>query len=144
VACDRIQIQQVVMNLLGNAIDAMIGPDHGETLVNGKNGRKNEGRNGGTRDRNNLVIVHAMSAHSPRSVIFAIRDNGPGIPPDLAPRVFEPLMTARPDGLGLGLPICTLIVEAHGGRIWLESTAPTGSEFRFSLPAAPQEVTHGG
>ena len=72
-----------------------------------------------------------------------MHDNGPGVPPDLAPRVFEPLMTARPDGLGLGLSICALIVEAHGGRIWLESTTPGATEFRFTLPLAPSETPDG-
>ena len=52
-------------------------------------------------------------------------------------------MTARPDGLGLGLSICALIVEAHGGRIWLESTTPGATEFRFTLPLAPSETPDG-
>jgi len=123
VPCDRIQIQQVLMNLVGNAIDAIIGSG---------------GDAGG-----GLIVIRATAQPSPKRVIFAIRDDGPGIPPDLAPRVFEPLMTARPDGLGLGLSICALIVEAHGGRIWLEATAPGATEFRFSLPVEPPEVTDG-
>ena len=72
-------------------------------------------------------------------VLFRVADNGPGIPPGLAPRVFDVLTTAKPEGMGLGLSICALIVEAHGGRIWLDSTGPGGTEFRFWLPGLAVE-----
>ena len=130
VPCDRIQIQQVLMNLVGNAINAIgaigaVGAIGDESAIAG------------------LVVIRAVAAASPDRIVFAVHDNGPGVPPDLAPRVFEPLMTARPDGLGLGLSICALIVEAHGGRIWLESTTPGATEFRFTLPLAPSETPDG-
>jgi len=63
-----------------------------------------------------------------------VRDNGPGIAPDIADRLFEPLTTSRQQGLGLGLSISQGIVESHGGRIWLHSRAPGATEFRFTLP----------
>jgi signal transduction histidine kinase len=119
--CDRVQIQQVLMNLVGNAINAI---GDGSVIAG-------------------LIVIRATAASNPERVVFAIHDNGPGVPPELAPRVFEPLMTTRPDGLGLGLSICALIVEAHGGRIWLESTAPGATEFRFTLPLAPSEAPDG-
>jgi signal transduction histidine kinase len=66
-----------------------------------------------------------------------VADNGPGIEAALAVRLFEPLTTSKPDGLGLGLSICASIVQLHGGRIWLHSGAPGATEFRFSLPLQP-------
>ena len=66
-----------------------------------------------------------------------MRDNGPGVDPEFAARVFEALATTKKDGLGLGLAISAGIVEAHGGRIWLQSGAPGATEFRFIIPAAP-------
>ena len=65
---------------------------------------------------------------------ISVLDNGTGIDDAVAGRLFEPLTTSKKDGLGLGLSICASIVEAHGGRIWLQSDAPGATEFRFSLP----------
>ena len=127
VPCDRIQIQQVLMNLVGNAIDAAIGDDR-NTLATAAH----------------RVVIGAGLADVRDRIIMTVRDTGPGIPPALASRVFEPLMTAKLDGLGLGLSVCSLIVEAHGGRIWLEGTAPGATEFRFWLPVNPSELQDGG
>lgn len=126
VKCDRIQIQQVLMNLIGNAIDAIDAID---------GGRKPGG--GGH------VAVRVALAQTPGQIVFSVRDNGPGIPPELSRRVFEPLITAKTEGLGLGLSICSLIVEAHGGRIWLESPGPDGTEFRFWLPSIATDKKNG-
>ncbi len=65
---------------------------------------------------------------------IAVLDNGSGIEGELAGRLFDPLTTAKQDGLGLGLSICASIMEAHGGRVWLHSGTPGATEFRFSVP----------
>ena len=123
ISCDRIQVQQVLMNLIGNAIDAISGVR--ESSAAAPRGR---------------VMIAVRWTRAIGSVTFSVRDTGPGIAADLAPHVFEPLTTAKPEGLGLGLSICALIVEAHGGRIWLERSHPGATEFRFWLPTtAPEE-----
>jgi two-component system, LuxR family, sensor kinase FixL len=112
---DRIQLQQVVLNLVRNAIDELSAA------------RQPDGA---------IRIVVRRAEHPPR-VEFAVMDNGPGIAPELAEKLFQPLTTSKKEGLGLGLSISLAIVEAHGGRIWLHSGAPGATEFRFSLPLEP-------
>lgn len=113
VRCDRVQIQQVLVNLIGNAVDAIAGA----------------GR------RDGVVSISIRRTPEDR-VEFSVRDNGPGVDPDFAAKVFEPLATTKPSGLGLGLAISADIVSAHGGRVWLESSVPGATEFRFWLPLA--------
>src|SRR5262249_51603133 len=108
---DRIQLQQVILNLVRNAIDALAGRSDG------------------------AVQVVARRLDAPAGVQIGVADNGPGIDAALAGRLFEPLMTSKRDGLGLGLSICASIVQLHGGRIWLHSGAAGATEFRVSLPA---------
>jgi len=108
---DRVQLQQVILNLVNNAIDA-IAPDH------------SDGR----------IVISLRHLQQPACLEFRIVDNGPGIDQDVAERLFEPLTTSKREGLGLGLSISASIVESHGGRLWLESTSPQRTEFRFSLP----------
>ena len=107
---DRIQLQQVVLNLVRNAMDAIT-----ET-------QRTDGH----------VRVQARLAKDGKAVEISIVDNGPGVPDGLA--VFEPLSSSKADGIGLGLSICANIVQAHGGRIWLQSGRSGATEFRFSLP----------
>jgi signal transduction histidine kinase len=109
---DRIQLQQVILNLVRNAMDAFAG----------------DGRDDGT------IRITAHRTDAPAGVEIAVADDGPGIDWELADRLFEPLTTSKPDGLGLGLSICASIVQLHGGRIWLHEGAPGATEFRFSLP----------
>ena len=115
---DRIQLQQVVLNLVQNAIDAISG--------------------GG--QATGLIGVKAVYLDGPSRVEIAILDNGPGIPSDFADRLFAPLTTSKREGLGLGLSICTALVEAHRGRVWLASHQPGATEFRFSLPVISSEA----
>jgi two-component system sensor kinase FixL len=105
---DRIQLQQVVLNLVRNAADSIL------------EARPAKGR------------ISMKAAISDGFLEVAILDNGAGVPPDS--RLFEPLSSSKPEGLGLGLSISTSIVEAHGGRLWLHRSAPSATEFRFSLP----------
>lgn len=109
---DRVQLEQVVLNLVHNAIDAIAatGQSHGHVQV----------------------VAHHCAA--PPRVEIGVLDNGPGIEGELAGRLFDPLTTTKQDGLGLGLSICASIMEAHGGRVWLHSGAPGATEFRFSVP----------
>jgi two-component system sensor kinase FixL len=113
--CDRVQIQQVLMNLIDNSIAALA----------------EQGRTDG-------VVSASLRAADNRMVEFSVRDDGPGVDPEFAARVFEALATTKEDGLGLGLAISSGIVEAHGGRIWLENAAPGATEFRFVIPASPE------
>ena len=111
--CDRVQIQQVLVNLIRNAIDAI----------------SSSGQDDG-------VVAISIRPAGRGQVEFAVRDNGPGVDPDFAVKVFEPLATTKPSGLGLGLAISWDIVAAHEGRLWLESAAPGLTEFKFWLPSA--------
>jgi len=107
---DAVQLQQVVLNLVRNAAEAIA------------TARTGDGR------------IQVSARRVDGSIEIAVADNGLGIAPDVAERLFHPLTTSKPEGLGLGLSISASIVEAHGGRIWLQTGAPGATEFRFSLP----------
>lgn len=109
--CDGLQIQQVLLNLIKNAIDAARGlPDDRQGI-----------RVRLTRADNRLVVQ--------------VMDRGAGLDAAQRERLFEPFFTTKPDGLGLGLPICRSIIEAHGGRLWAEANADgLGMCFSFQLP----------
>ena len=107
---DRIQLQQVVLNLLLNAFDAMKDTPASERFLDVTTARI---------DKDTLEV--------------SIQDTGTGIPPDMRDKLFRPFFTAKSNGLGLGLPICRSIIEAHGGRIWATSLK-CGAIFRFTLP----------
>ena len=111
---DRVQMQQVMLNLIVNAIEEMSAVSQGsrELLI------------GTRRDASGGVLV-------------AVRDSGPGLNPDSFDRLFEAFYTTKPGGMGMGLPICRSIIEAHGGRIWASSTSGRGTTFEFTLPTSP-------
>ena len=109
---DRIQLQQVVANLLMNAIDAIIS----------------------TTDRPRKVLIRS-EPQSGGQIRVSVQDSGIGVNPDVMNRLFEPFFTTRPNGMGMGLAISRSIIEAHGGRLWAESTGSTGSVFHFTLPS---------
>lgn len=111
VLIDRIQIQQVVLNLVRNSVEAMSATVRKELTIS-------------TRLRNDTVLVE-------------IADTGPGLPEEVAGRLFQPFLTTKESGMGLGLSICRSIVEAHGGRIWADGGTNGGTVFYFTLPIAP-------
>jgi signal transduction histidine kinase len=109
---DRVQLQQVMLNLIVNGIQSMSNVEDGNREL------------------------HISTAHiEPESVRVAVRDTGPGLRPDSLPRLFEPFYTTKPDGMGMGLSICRSIVEAHGGRLWATRCEPRGALFQFTIPA---------
>ncbi|WP_292364366.1 AAA family ATPase [Mesorhizobium sp.] len=116
VRADRVQLQQVVLNLIANAIEAM-------------SEIEDEARD--------LHIITAQ--HTPDGVIVTVRDTGPGLTFKGVEDVFEALYTTKPTGLGMGLPICRTIIEAHGGKMWASANKPRGAIFQFTLPQMEEE-----
>ena len=68
-------------------------------------------------------------------VEVSVADTGGGMAPEVMEKLFQPFVTTKSQGMGVGLSICRTIIESHGGRIWTEPNAPNGTIFRFSLPA---------
>lgn len=110
---DRIHLQQVLLNLIVNAMDAMVD----------------------TESSMRLLTVRAQSTTN-SMVEIAVTDSGQGIEADKLKTVFEPFVTSKQSGMGMGLTVSRTIVEAHGGRIWAENGAERGATFRFTLPVA--------
>lgn len=110
---DRVQMQQMIINLIINACHAMSGTD---TV------------------RNEITI--AASKLSDKEIQLAVRDTGRGIPPENLERIFEPLYTTRAEGMGLGLAVCRTIVKAHGGKLWAANNDDVGATFYVLLPIA--------
>jgi signal transduction histidine kinase len=106
---DKIQIQQVLLNLIRNAIEAMAG-----------------------RPRQALVIATLPSDNA--MVELSVADNGPGLPAEVRAKLFQPFVTTKSAGMGVGLSICHSIVEEHGGRMWVEDNSEAGTVFRFTVP----------
>ncbi|WP_176559955.1 PAS domain S-box protein [Teichococcus rhizosphaerae] len=127
VLVDRVQVQQVLLNLVRNAVEALGEPD-GDRARNPAEGR--------TEGRARQVTVTARRAGG-GMVEVAVLDTGPGLSPAVADRLFEPFVTTKRGGMGVGLSICRSIVEAHGGRLWSEANPGGGAAFRFTLPPAP-------
>ena len=84
-----------------------------------------------------LTIVAAAGGTD--CVEVSIADTGPGLSEDVASRLFQPFVTTKPDGMGIGLTICQSIIEAHGGRLWATPNNGKGVTFRFQLPVTAGE-----
>jgi C4-dicarboxylate-specific signal transduction histidine kinase len=110
---DKIQLQQVILNLITNGIEAT-------SSVNGRPRR---------------LDIKSRTLGSDQLQV-SVSDNGVGVSPELKARLFEPFFTTRPQGIGMGLAISRSIIEAHGGRLWAESSPNHGTVFQFSLPYA--------
>ncbi len=113
VVADRVQIQQVLFNLLRNALEAM------EQSA-----------------RREIVITTGPSGAD--RVEVGVADTGPGLPPQVRANLFQPFVTTKESGMGVGLSICHSIVEGHGGRLWADDNPGGGTTFRFTLARAPQ------
>jgi PAS domain S-box-containing protein len=117
---DKVQLQQVILNLIINAVEAMSDVSEGSR---------------------ELLIGTGKDASS--AVLVAVQDSGPGLSPEGFERLFDPLYTTKPGGMGMGLSICRSIVEAHGGRVWASRAAGPGVTVQFTLPVGegPQQET---
>ena len=109
VMIDRVQIQQVVMNLVRNSLDALTEVDH------------------------RALTLQTIEAPD-QAVQIDVIDTGPGLAKEVAERLFQPFVTTKPDGIGIGLSICKSIVDAHGGRLWTTPQSEGGTAFHISLP----------
>ena len=116
IVADRVQLQQVLINLISNATDAMSDID----------------------DRPRRLTLTSRLADGTQ-VEVAVIDVGSGIEPKHQARIFEPFFTTKADGMGMGLAICRGIIEALGGRLWATSNPDFGATVRFALPAAVTE-----
>jgi signal transduction histidine kinase len=110
IVANRVEIQQVLINLMRNALEAMAGMD-----------------------RRKLWVTTTL--RRPDLVEFSVADSGPGIGADMAERIFEPFVTTKRDGMGIGLSICRSIIETHGSRLQFEPNPGGGTIFHFTLPA---------
>jgi PAS domain S-box-containing protein len=108
---DRVQLQQVLLNLIMNGADAM-------SLV--ASGRR--------------ILGLSSRVESSDNILVSIEDSGTGLEEGLSDRIFDPLFTTKPNGMGMGLAICKSIVEGHGGRIWALPGSPNGTVFQFTVP----------
>jgi two-component system, LuxR family, sensor kinase FixL len=114
ILADKVQIQQVLLNLLRNAIEAVAQSTRRELLI------------GSRLSTNGMVEV-------------SVADTGTGISPDVAEQLFQPFVTTKPQGMGVGLSISRTIIEAHGGQIWTEPNPGGGAIFKFTLRAVTTE-----
>lgn len=115
VLVDRIQIQQVLLNLIRNAVQAMADTDFPHVRVSSEPGE------------DGMIVV-------------TVADNGTGLSREVAARLFQPFLSTKADGMGLGLSICRTIIQAHGGKIWAGPSALGGAAFHFTVPAAGDDT----
>lgn len=113
VLADRVQIQQVLLNLIRNALEAMVGSPVRRLMISS-------------------VVDGDMAQVS-------VADTGPGLAEEIRANLFQPFMTTKAQGMGVGLSICRTIVESHGGRIWCDPAQGGGAVFRFTLPLVTLE-----
>jgi two-component system, LuxR family, sensor kinase FixL len=111
VAADRIQIQQVMINLVRNAVEAM-------------------------QEKPKRVLTITTARDEGEFVRVSVADTGPGLSEEIAVSLFQPFLTTKAHGLGIGLSICRTIVESHGGNLWTEPNSGGGAVFHFRLPLA--------
>jgi C4-dicarboxylate-specific signal transduction histidine kinase len=116
VLADRIQLQQVILNLIINGIEAM----------------------SGISERPRELLIRSAK-HEDGGVLVAVRDSGVGLDAGSVDHIFNPFYTTKPNGMGMGLAISRSIIEAHGGRLWATANMPSGTIFQFTLPIDGEE-----
>ena len=112
VIVDKVQIQQVLLNLLRNGFEAMDGM------------------------KRRVVTLRAQPAGDGKAVEISVSDTGPGLSPDVAARLFQPFVTTKASGMGVGLSICRTIIDGHGGKMWADSEPGKGATFHLTVPVA--------
>ena len=118
VFCDRTMVEQVLLNLARNGMQAMDHP--------------------GCRDRLLVIKVQRGAANARQTWLeLSVADRGSGIDPEVATQLFTPFFTTKAEGMGLGLSLCRTVIEQHGGHLGHEPNVPTGTVFRFTLPTTP-------
>ena len=111
---DILQVEQALINLVRNSIDAI--------------GEAGQG----------TISIEAALADA-GFVEVRVQDSGPGFPPELVANPFLPFSSTKKEGVGIGLPLCRSLIEAHGGRIWLDVNSP-GADIHFTLPVTKAPV----
>jgi two-component system sensor histidine kinase DctS len=121
VMCDRTMVEQVLLNLARNGMQAMDKPD--------------------CADRRLLLKARRAASNADQAwVEFSVTDVGEGISETVAGQLFTPFFTTKSEGMGLGLSLCRTVVEQHGGHLEFETQPPKGTVFRFTLPVKPTVV----
>jgi two-component system sensor kinase FixL len=115
VMADRTQIEQVLVNLIRNALEAMQGSKRREMVVG--------------QERSETDLAHIYVA-----------DTGPGLSREVESRLFQPFISSKAEGMGVGLSVCRNIVESHGGKLWAERNVDGGATFHLTLPKAQHEA----
>ena len=115
---DRIQLQQVIINLVMNGMEAMAS----------------------VTDRPRELVIRSRRQEDGQ-VLIEVQDSGIGIDPENVNRLFNAFFTTKPNGMGMGLSICRSIIEAHGGRIWASRNAGPGATFQFTLPSSQETAS---
>jgi two-component system sensor kinase FixL len=111
VEIDKVQVQQVLFNLMRNGIEAM-------------------------QDQPRRKLVVATKSAQAGMVEISVADTGSGLPEEVRSRLFQPFVTTKPTGMGIGLSVCQGIVQLHGGRLWAEDRCGGGTVFRFTVRRA--------
>jgi signal transduction histidine kinase len=114
ITADRVQLQQVLMNLMLNGIEAM-------------------------KETGGILTVTSQPGEGGR-VLISVSDTGVGLPAEKADQIFDAFFTTKPEGSGMGLAISRSIVESHGGRLWATANDGRGARFHFTLPPAAEEL----
>jgi signal transduction histidine kinase len=119
VFADRVHLQQVIVNLLVNAMDAML-----DVQVTSRR------------------LTLGTESYGSDAVLVSVRDSGKGVDPGHRDRIFDAFYTTKAEGMGMGLAISRSIVEAHGGRLWATRNDDRGETFQFTLPIAGTAAPH--